>query len=1114
MRSQRPSRCALVISALVALAGCGRSELDLGPLPDGGVAVDVPQDRPDTPDGERTCLANLDCEDGIFCNGVEACVSGRCVAAAPINCDDGLGCTVDVCNEAARTCANNPDNALCAAPARCDLMRGCVTEGCTSDAQCDDRNACNGQEVCRGGLCAPGLAVQCNDGQDCTRDVCDPARGCVFTPDNAACDNGRFCDGAEACVLGAGCVPGRPVLCDDGNACTADRCDDRLQACAVTATPVDADGDGFTAAQCGGNDCDDADRAVSPAAMELCNDGRDNNCDGLADCRDRTCAGSPACGACVPTGPETNAACADNRDNDCDRLLDCADPDCRTSPSCQMCVPTGPEGDPMSCADGRDNDCNGTSDCADPSCARTPTCMMCVPTGPESCTNGRDDDCNGAVDCADPVCARTDLCVPIPNDSCGSPTILAIPGRAVGTTTGARNDFDPSCANPGGADVVFVLRNPTRQTITLDTEGSSFDTVLQVYRDRCGDPAAVVACDDDGASGVNSRVVLNDAPAGTYFVVLDGFGGSNGAYVLNARVGATEVCDNRADDDGDGLIDCQDRDCVAFPICQMCIPTGAEAGATCFDGRDNDCNGLTDCADARCAREPACCVPGGSEGDAMTCADGRDNDCDGFTDCGDPGCRFLPRCCTPTGAEGTVMSCFDGADNDCNGLTDCRDPRCLAQPFCCSPTGPETGPAACGDGRDNDCDGRSDCNDSDCTAQPTCCTPTVRETDARTCADGVDNDCNGLIDCADVLCRMLPTCTCVPTSEVCTDGRDNDCDGLADCSDTECAGAPNCVVRPPNDLCTGAIPIAVPSVTPGTTLGATNNHSPVVMGFPGCAGGSGVDVVYALRVTRAATLVLNVEGTNFDPVLFVRREPCEAGAQVACNDDTNGLNPQVSFNATPGVYYVFVDGFSGNTAGSFSLTVREAAPNVEVCNNTTDDDGDGLVDCRDPDCARSPFCTCVPQPETTAMACSDRVDNDCDGQSDCADPECASTTACCRATATRELGVAQCTDGLDNDCDGVADCSDSDCRPSQNPGGECCNGIDDNGNSLRDEFACGCQSARQCVGVGNGGPFPSNTCWSTTFSVCAPSCNLLGGNAFCTNFFPGTRCDVASGECR
>lgn len=64
--------------------------------------------------------------------------------------------------------------------------------------------------------------LDCDDGVDCTVDVCDVATGeCSNSPDDAACDNGMFCDGAEVCDAVDGCLEGDPP-CDDHSTCDED----------------------------------------------------------------------------------------------------------------------------------------------------------------------------------------------------------------------------------------------------------------------------------------------------------------------------------------------------------------------------------------------------------------------------------------------------------------------------------------------------------------------------------------------------------------------------------------------------------------------------------------------------------------------------------------------------------------------------------------------------------------------------------------------------------------------------------------------------------------------------------------------------------------------------
>lgn len=1150
---QHLARVAFAATLMSFLVACGRTELEVPEDIPSGDASDVVIDRPE---GGR-CVRNADCDDGVFCNGTELCTAGACTRGLPVQCDDRVACTRDSCNEVTRACDAIPDNTRCMAPATCDRFRDCVNTRCQNDGECDNGDVCDGLETCVAGTCQAGLALRCDDGIDCTIDECNPMIGCGVTPDDGNCDDGIFCNGAEGCTP-MGCQPRPPVLCADPLGCTAQVCDEATQMCRAVGA-VDNDRDGFPPVRCpGGGDCDDNNNSVNPRAREICRDGIDNNCNGRLDCADPACAGTIECGPCVPSGPERDArTCQDGLDNDCSGLIDCADPGCLGSPVCG-CMPRGPENNPFACGDGIDNDCDGLLDCADRECAMQPGCVICVPTGPEgaagTCRDGRDNNCNGALDCADPACSAGPECVPV-NDTCATARPISLPGMDSGTTIGARNDFDPSCS-PGGTapDVVYVFRNPVQQTITIDTIGSNYDTMLMVYRDQCG-MGAQLACDDDMGGGVSSRIVLNNAAPGTYFVIVDGFGAGSGSYQLHLTLGVREQCQNGVDDDGDGLIDCADgMDCGADPFCVMCVPRAPVENAgvgTCTNGVDEDCDGDFDCMDPDCAGSLECgvCMPTGRESGAIACRDGIDNDCDMRTDCADLDCSGMAGCaCIPTSPENNPFFCRDGVDNDCDGQTDCLDAQCAALPFCvmCMPT-PENTALACADGRDNDCDMRADCADPDCASLLVCCRPTGPENTAAACRDGVDNDCDGRADCMDPDCAAQANC-CVASPEVCNDGRDNDCDSLVDCMDNNCAADPACVVcvptgpeandvacsdmrdndcdrqldcadpdcasafvccvpsgaentdatcsdmrdndcdravdcmdpgcamtrpcrnGPPNDLCAGAISVGVPSVTMGTSVNAGNDFVPVIAGFPGCAGGAGPDVVYTFNVAARTPLTVDLTGNGFDPVVFVRRAPCEMGSQVACNDDTFGTNSRVAFTADPGTYFVFVDGFNANSQGAFTLTISVGLP-AEVCNNGRDDDADMLTDCADPDCVGAANCMmCVPAPENTVAACQDGRDNDCDMQIDCADANCAAIPACCRPTGA-ENSAAACMDGRDNDCDQQLDCADPDCaavpmccRPTgpENTAAACQDGRDNDCNLLRDCADPACAAVPAC----------------------------------------------------
>jgi hypothetical protein len=145
----------------------------------------------------------------VACNGVEFCdldlgTPGVCSAGVPVDCDDGVSCTVDACAEPG-TCEHTAVDGLCA-----------------------DSNVCNGTETCDAQLdCQTGAALQCNDNIGCTADGCSPTAGCLNVPQDFLCEDDSFCNGAETCNPDTGCEAGVSVVCgSDGIACTTETCDD------------------------------------------------------------------------------------------------------------------------------------------------------------------------------------------------------------------------------------------------------------------------------------------------------------------------------------------------------------------------------------------------------------------------------------------------------------------------------------------------------------------------------------------------------------------------------------------------------------------------------------------------------------------------------------------------------------------------------------------------------------------------------------------------------------------------------------------------------------------------------------------------------------------------
>lgn len=116
----------------------------------------------------------------------------------------------------------------------------------------------------------------------------------VFVPPECTTDD--ECVVADDLCLQSRCVSGKctlpePVVCDDGDECTEDLCLPESGACDFRQLALDQDGDGFKGPKPGfapgapgscGDDCDDTNPKAFPGGTEVC-DGADNDCNGIVD---------------------------------------------------------------------------------------------------------------------------------------------------------------------------------------------------------------------------------------------------------------------------------------------------------------------------------------------------------------------------------------------------------------------------------------------------------------------------------------------------------------------------------------------------------------------------------------------------------------------------------------------------------------------------------------------------------------------------------------------------------------------------------------------------------------------------------------------------------------
>ncbi|MFO0686152.1 MAG: MopE-related protein [Sandaracinus sp.] len=309
------------------LAGC-----------DGGSSTSGDAGRVDgSPDAALVaCATDLDCEDGLFCNGASTCAGGHCTPGVRV-CDDGIACTNDFCSEERRTCLSTPpDEDGDGVP-----TRDCVDAlGTALGTDCDDHDPDR----------FPGNPERC----DTHDEDCDPTTvgGVDMDLDGTLpsyCCNPSPTAGAPA-VCGLDCDDTMPnisrlatEICDMRD----NDCDGNTDENVMVMSWPDADGDGWgdatatpevgctvaSFAASAGGDCADDDDAIHPRVPDRCN-GVDDDCDGNVDengtvlCGTHLDTSTVECiaGRCVTTGCSgTTIDCNEDGADGCEVDV-CGDP--------------------------------------------------------------------------------------------------------------------------------------------------------------------------------------------------------------------------------------------------------------------------------------------------------------------------------------------------------------------------------------------------------------------------------------------------------------------------------------------------------------------------------------------------------------------------------------------------------------------------------------------------------------------------------------------------------------------------------------------------------------------------------------------------------------------
>jgi hypothetical protein len=556
------------------------------------------------------------------------------------------------------------------------------------------------------------------------------------------------------------------------------------------------------------------------------------------------------------------------------------------------------------CNNGLDDDGNGLVDCADPACASFPGCQTVHPC------NARQPDCSDPACVDNPQCQNL-VCKPTVDFGTLRPTNSSAT-RTV-DTTGTSDVAVTPCAPGGAGMVVGELRlTGVADVVLAYQQGKGEDHVFGLFRAGINQGCA--------ANPVNARDVCYDPKsmltgshtyqglaAGHYYLITQPFeaAGRGPVTVTLSTETQREICDNGIDDNGNGLIDCQDSDCVDAPNCvgSECKPDFNEGVLVVNDP----------------PKEVAFNTGGLSARDNLTCQAARGGkdavvhftllESAGillqWTQTGDHVVGLMRAPPTGQPCDAQQLNCYDPSGRPADTVAWTEQP----------PGDYELIFKAIRPGEEGSIDAMISA---------------FQNRRVELCHNGIDDDGNGLVDCAD------PACT-----------------GVAGCS------APYCMPdRQLGTLAVGTAQTVELDVQKDGTAGLKTS----------CARGNGKALVVQLTVPSVGAsggvgLGFDCAETG-DHVIDLMaiggpREPCDVNERVCADPKTLpfGCGYEIP-NLQPGTYNVIVQGFAPGTEGTMRLTLSAINDRqLEICNNGIDDDGDGFTDCADRKCATSQYCT-------------------------------------------------------------------------------------------------------------------------------------------------------------